>query len=73
VSVEGCLLDRVDFVLGEDLGEAVALLIVAIALIPQLAQSAEVDVLRDAVLFVCGRSALLAWMDLSSSRMSRLF
>jgi hypothetical protein len=59
VRVERRFLDRIDFFLGEDFGKAVALLIVAVALIPQLAQSAEVDVLRDAILFVGGRSALL--------------
>ena len=59
VGVEGCLLDRINLVLREDIGKAVALLIVAIALVPQLAQSAEVDVLRDTILFVGGRGALL--------------
>ena len=59
VGVEGCFLDRINFVLGEDLGKAVAFLIVAIALVPQFAQSAEVDVLRDAILFIGGRGALL--------------
>ena len=59
VGVEGCFLDRIDFFLGEDLGKAIALLVIAIALIPQFAQSAEVYVLRDAILFVGGRRALL--------------
>jgi len=59
VGIEGRFLDGIDFVLGEDLGQAIALLIVAVTLIPQLAQSAEVDVLRDAILFVGGRNALL--------------
>jgi len=57
--VERCFLDRIDFFLGEDFGQAIALLIVAVAQIPQLAQSAEVDVLRDAILFIGGRNALL--------------
>ena len=57
--VEGRFLDRIDFLLGEDFGKAVALLIVAVALVPQFAQSAEVDVLRNAILFVGGRNALL--------------
>ena len=59
VRVEGRFLDRIDFFFGEDFGKAVALLIVAVSLIPQLAQTAEVDVLRNAILFVGGRSALL--------------
>ena len=59
VGIEGCLLDRINLVLGEDLGKAVALFVIAIALVPQLAQSTEVDVLRDAILFIGGRDALL--------------
>jgi hypothetical protein len=59
VGVEGCFLDRINLVLGEDLGKAVTLLVVAIALVPQFAQSAEVDVLRDTILLVGGRGALL--------------
>jgi hypothetical protein len=58
VGVEGRFLDCINLVLGEYLGKAIALFIVAIALIPQFAQSAEVDVLRDAILFVGGRGAL---------------
>ena len=60
VGIERCFLNRIDFFLGEDLGEAVALLVVAIALIPQFPQSAEVDVLRNPILFLGSRGALLA-------------
>jgi hypothetical protein len=59
VGIEGRFLDRINFVLSEDFGKVVAFLIVAIALVPQFAQSAEVDVLSNAILFVWGRSALL--------------
>jgi hypothetical protein len=60
VGIEGRFPDRIDFFLGEDLGKAVALLIIAVALIPQFAQSAEVNVLRNAILFVGSRIALFA-------------
>ena len=59
VGVEGCFLDRINLVLGEDLGKAVAFLIIAVSLIPHFPQPAEVDVLCDAILFVGGRNALL--------------
>ena len=60
VGIERRFLDRIDLFLGEDLGKAVALLVVAIALIPQFAQSAEVDVLRNPILLVGSRGALFA-------------
>jgi hypothetical protein len=60
VGIERRFLDRIDLFLGEDLGKAVALLVVAIALIPQFALSAEVDVLRNPILLVGSRGALFA-------------